>query len=391
MPSIGDQIIPHADYGRDPLPIVGGIVTVPAEAEEAVVVTLTQNVSVVLRPPPVGFRRLTLIFIQDTTGSRTVTWTTPVASAPTVASAAGAVARVPLLWDNGSWMSDPTSVPGGGSNRQLLARGPAGPVWRTPLLGPTFAVVGDEESERYEAWHWLVTTRSAGRITLTQHPDSSVSGSTAASSLNTFMRWQVATPPAFTVICLGYIDLQAGTVANYIANMKTLIAAVEAAGSAPVLATPFPRITGDAATLSRMSAASMWVKNYAALAGYPMVDFYGQLVDPLTGLPKTSYLTGGLYNQVAQRDLADLFIATMAPYMRPWKSIEATWDGDTNNLIANGLTLPDSNADGVPNGCTVQGRQGHPARRVEPGHHPAGARPERRSVGERRRHAGIHL
>lgn len=110
MPAIGDQIIPHPDYGRDPLPIVNGVVTVPAESDEAVAITLTQNVSVVLRNPPVGYRRLEVIFLQDATGSRTVTWTTPITwtitSAPIIDSNPNGRTRISLIWDNGTWMED---------------------------------------------------------------------------------------------------------------------------------------------------------------------------------------------------------------------------------------------------------------------------------------------
>jgi lysophospholipase L1-like esterase len=253
-----------------------------------------------------------------------------------------------------------TGVPSGGVANQVLAKSSSSNyamAWRTPtLLGPTFVVIGDQESERYESWPWLVTTRSEGRLTMTQHADLSVAGLTAASALTSFMQWQVPTKPAFSLIAVGMNDLQTITVAQYVANMKALIAAVEANGSVPVLVTPYPQAfsTTTNAVQSKIAAAGMWVKNYAALAGLPMVDLWGLLVNPATGFPQSQYLyNGDYYNQTANVAMADRVIEALSPYLRPWKGIEATFEGDVYNLIPNAFTLPDSNADGIPNGWST--------------------------------------
>lgn len=119
MPNLNDQPIPHVDYGRDPLPVLNGVVVVPEVADEAVAVALAGDVLVILRPPPMGFRKLEVLFSQDGTGGRTVTWVTPVtwtAGVPTIGAAPLARTRVSLLWDNGTWYEDASGGGGGGGS-----------------------------------------------------------------------------------------------------------------------------------------------------------------------------------------------------------------------------------------------------------------------------------
>lgn len=251
-----------------------------------------------------------------------------------------------------------SAIPTGGVAGQVLTKTSAtdyADAWRTPtLLGPHFVVVSAEESERYESWPWLMQMRSQGRLSITQHTNSSVVNATATSILSLIDNYLGPIQPSFCILEFGYHDLTTQTVPQFAAAMQTLVEYVAAKGIVPVLTTVLPRAAADGLNTTtykaRAAAASMWLKNYAALAGYPLIDFHGPLTDPATGALRAEYATSFYWSTAGYRAAADIALASLEPYLRPWRTVEATYEGDPNNLVANAFTLPDSNADGVPNG-----------------------------------------
>jgi len=252
------------------------------------------------------------------------------------------------------------AVPTAGVAGQVLTKTSAtnyATAWRTPtLLGPHFVVIGAEESERFESWPWLAMLRSGGRMTLTQHLATYLPG-TAAGALALLDNYLTPVKPAFVVLEFGFRDLLTLTVPQFAADMQALVELTASRGVVPVLTTVIPRAAADGDNTStfkaRAAAASMWLKNYAALAGYPLIDFYSGLVDPLTGSLRAEYATSFYPAVTMYRAAADIAIEALSPYLRPWQTVEATYDGDPNNLIPTAFSLPDSNADGVPNGWST--------------------------------------
>lgn len=165
MPTINDQVIPYATSGRTPLPIVGGVVTVPPQTDDAVVVNLTGNVSsIVLRTPPVAYRTIDVLFVQDATGGRTVAWTTSVdwaASPPVIERAAGARTRVRLLWDNGAWSEETDGQEASSRAMTWLLHPEKLRRWRAALgdaltgtvKQPVITCVGDSVTAGQFAWN----------------------------------------------------------------------------------------------------------------------------------------------------------------------------------------------------------------------------------------------
>lgn len=93
------------------LTVTAGAVTVPATAGKSVTIALTADAAVTLADSTVNHRTLDVIFVQDATGGRTVTWETPVQwmrSTPTIGSLADAVTTIRLRWLDGGWVEDGT-------------------------------------------------------------------------------------------------------------------------------------------------------------------------------------------------------------------------------------------------------------------------------------------
>lgn len=257
-------------------------------------------------------------------------------------------------------------IPTGGVAGQVVAKTSAADfatAWRSPtLLGPTFVALTDFHGEQFESWAWQMQIRSNGRFVLTQHTDSAVNDSTAALMSTIFDDYLSPTMPSFVILCLGFWDLESLTVAQYAANMATLVSAIQQAGPVVVLATIPPsqnsRPGGSTTSYkSKVAAASMWLRQFAALNGLPLIDFYSLLVDPANGALKSGYVGSGgssFASVAAYKDMADLAVSTLAPYARPWSPVQVAFDTDPNNLIASPLSLPDANSDGIPDGWQTE-------------------------------------
>lgn len=257
-------------------------------------------------------------------------------------------------------------LPAGGVAGQVVAKTSGADfatAWRSPtLLGPTFVALTDFHGEQFESWAWQMHVRSNGRFVLTQHTDSAVNDSTAALMSTIFDDYLSPTMPSFVILCLGFWDLESLTVAQYAANMSALVSAIQQAGPVVVLATipPSQNSRPGGSTTSykgKVAAASMWLRQFAALNGLPLIDFYSLLVDPANGALKSGYVGSGgssFASVAAYKDMADLAVSTLAPYARPWAPVQVAFDTDPNNLIASPLSLPDSNSDGIPDGWQTE-------------------------------------
>lgn len=160
------------------------------------------------------------------------------------------------------------------------------------------------------------------------------------------------------MIQTGTNDASAGAApsvwAGYIRQMCSVILG---RGQTPILTTPVPRgVTADRLLMDRYRH---WLISYAATNGYPIVDFYTLLANPLTGTYKAIYDSGdGTHpNSLAKQAMGQLIADALTPLLPNFTPTLSAVNDTANgcNLVPNGLFVTDTNADGVPDSWAKTG------------------------------------
>lgn len=139
--------------------------------------------------------------------------------------------------------------------------------------------------------------------------------------------------------------------------MRQLVSVILARGQIPILTTPVP--IGTSAYKLLMDKYRHWLIAFAATNGYPLVDFYSILANPLTGAYKASLDNGdGVHPNLAGKQLMGQAIvdaiSPLLPNFTPTLPI-ASSASDSCNLVPNGLFTVDTNSDGVPDSWVKTG------------------------------------
>lgn len=148
----------------------------------------------------------------------------------------------------------------------------------------------------------------------------------------------------------GTNDCSSGiSLATYASNIRAIVAALIVANIRPVLVTPPPKtVTGtNRQTLEKYVA---WLQYYASRAGIPLVDGWSTLIDPTTGNMLSAYDSGdGIHPSPAGgKALGQAAANTLGALLNPvLAQPPAHQTSDSRNMIAGGLFLVDTNADGV--------------------------------------------
>ncbi|GAA0493806.1 SGNH/GDSL hydrolase family protein [Pigmentiphaga daeguensis] len=128
-----------------------------------------------------------------------------------------------------------------------------------------------------------------------------------------------------------------------------MCATLRAVGILPILWTIPPRndLPDSVLNIHRWNAR---IQALRGLYGYPLLDAYGALTDPATGLIRAAYTYDGTHPtklgcaQIAQHALdSDMFVGVPADGV-PWLAQSNT---DSQNLVRNGLFMTDTNNDGL--------------------------------------------
>lgn len=161
------------------------------------------------------------------------------------------------------------------------------------------------------------------------------------------------TRPDYCIVLAGTNDLSAGTsLSNITSDLAEIYARLRAAGIVPVPATLPPN--GTSSYHATIGKVNTWIARHAAEHGYPMLDFFGALVDPSTNKYDSSLSDDGVHpNEAGAEVLGQLAADELAPILTPWSAPLSTANDDPSNLNSNALFEDDGNADGVPDGWSV--------------------------------------
>lgn len=182
-----------------------------------------------------------------------------------------------------------------------------------------------------------------------------VGGDDAGEALVRFDTAVTPNSPDVVPIVLGINDAVSGrTVAQYAADIRSIVAKCRAIAAMPVLFTVAPN-TNTGAVQQRIADLNDWLRNYTAAEGLPLVDTNSLLTDPSTGSYLSAYdLDGTHQNEAGAKAMAALFNTTLARYIPVWSPPLATSNtSDQNNLVTNGLFL--TNTGGLGTGWSKTG------------------------------------
>jgi lysophospholipase L1-like esterase len=248
--------------------------------------------------------------------------------------------------------------------RPALAADPAFAARYAPLgssRASTYTVIGESESELYGAWPWQLNVRSNGELTKLNHITAAWAQSTITSNYAAANLTPILSPtPGIVFVCVGRneeMGTPAPTFTQYKANIRSIVAQIVAVGARPVLLTIPPR-GADSTTSAHLAGIALrnrWLKNYAAANDLPIVDVYQILVDPATGRLKSTYATT---NQNMPANAHAAIADEVTRCMRlgwPASPIRPSYEGDPGDLCGNGISLVDTNADGLPDSWGTAG------------------------------------
>lgn len=156
-------------------------------------------------------------------------------------------------------------------------------------------------------------------------------------------------------VAMGTNDiLQAVSTSVPIANIKSAIVQLRAAGIQPVLATLPPNNGSYKTAIQTLNA---WIRRYAAANKIPLLDFFSTLVDPSNGNYLAAFYNDGTHpNAAGYLAMAQTAWATLGPLVSPSPPLLTQLNTDGLNLLpANTCFLTDTNTDGIPDGWTTYG------------------------------------
>lgn len=139
------------------------------------------------------------------------------------------------------------------------------------------------------------------------------------------------------------------------ANIVAMVDACLAANIQPILATSCPHDT--TATRDELIKMNAWLAGYAELHGYPLLDLYTPLADSADSTYASANTSDGTHpNAIGTEVLVAALTDTITElFPRPPAFLLTPGKADAGNLLANGVFVTDTNADGVADSWDVQG------------------------------------
>lgn len=150
-------------------------------------------------------------------------------------------------------------------------------------------------------------------------------------------------PKVVTLMCGTNDTGQSVPLATIAANIRAIVAKIKTIGARPVLFTCPP--TGSVTPSdrqARVAALNAWIRRYATASGIPVIDAYALWVDPATGSYQSAYDGGDTVHPggPGYLALASAVAAKVGAGLLPEAPpMLCAYNGDTQNLVANGLFL----------------------------------------------------
>lgn len=229
--------------------------------------------------------------------------------------------------------------------------------------GNRWAAIGDSITERsgnlslgvISGLSWFSHAGWASGQRLRQCVNAGKSGDNTTQMLARLQTDVIAYNPTICAIFGGTNDVNQGgfSAVATMANITAMADMLRSANIQPVFCTIPPRTDGNYKT--NIHALNTRITRYAEQHGYPLLDFYSQLTDPLvSGAWKTSYSLDGIHPQhVISRlmgQYASTNLAPLLPYWGPYLTLDPS---DASNMLLNGTFATDTNADGVSDSYSV--------------------------------------
>jgi lysophospholipase L1-like esterase len=168
-----------------------------------------------------------------------------------------------------------------------------------------------------------------------------------------------ATKPGSVVILGGMNDAGLGTfnVNTSITALTDIATQLTASNIQPVLCTVPPR-GDDTAARGRVQLLNAHIARLALRSGWPLLDFYAAVVDPITGAAQTAFNLDNIHPTpagmmaMATHQSVTNWIATLPSWQTPMAKNE---NDAYNQTGAYGLFRTDTNSDGVADGWASGG------------------------------------
>lgn len=188
-------------------------------------------------------------------------------------------------------------------------------------------------------------------------------GYTTAQIISTHLPTVVAAKPAYCVVHAGTNDNGTLTLAQSIANLKTIFDSLLAAGIVPVATTMLPKQTLLNGSRLFLESQSLWVLRYATTRNFPAVDITSAMINPANG-GWPGYSGGvGTYNVddthpngLGAKTMGSAIWSVLSSWVPPRPSFFPAYNtaGSTGGAsyyfptLDNALHLTDTNSDGLP-------------------------------------------
>lgn len=233
-------------------------------------------------------------------------------------------------------------------------------IWRDVSIGRRAAVLGDSNStDALSGTSWFKYGAMLSGGLITPKVEAGVSGDNTTDMLARVQADVIDQGVDLCVLLSGTNDTADGIAPT---ESLTIIQAIEQTlrgNRIPTIITTVPpfSFTGDAHYAERIAnyaALNAMLIDWAARAGIPIVDIHAALVSASTnGHFVAAYTTDGTHMSAAGAAVAGQALAdVLATVVAPGPPLLPRYRGDPNNLIADGVMVGDSNANGIVDAWT---------------------------------------
>lgn len=189
-----------------------------------------------------------------------------------------------------------------------------------------------------------------------------ISGNTTAQMLARLGSDVISVGCDVCLIMAGTNDAAAAvSVSSYASNIHQMVKQLRDNGIMPVLCTIPPQPTTPTTNPTRRRSWDLynsWLAAYCQRNGIALVPVASKLIDPTTGGYLAAYDGGdGIHPTAAGAKVIGQSIAdTLGPLLAPWSPpVSIFQTADASNMLAGGLFLVDTNADGTSDGWSKSG------------------------------------
>lgn len=229
---------------------------------------------------------------------------------------------------------------------------------RVYAIGDSLTANGNQSGNSFIASQsWLMWAVMLSGSKLRYAGVAATGGLTAEQVAATHLPTAVAARPDFCVVTAGTNNLPALVFSTLIATLTQMYTTLRAVGIQPVAGLIPPPSANQASALQ----VNAWIRQYAAANQIPVVDFHTPLVDAATGSLLAAYQADATHpNGAGAKLMGQALVDALEPLTGESSFSASTINADTNNVAnpVNAVFISDSNADGIPNGVSVQTTDG---------------------------------